>query len=175
MRFYRIADSRHAPESGEGARLHGGRWNSPGRAVIYACETQTGAMLEKLVHTNGRVPKHQVCVTFEAPDSLEVTTLDARTVKDWAAADMIASRKAGDAWTIAVRPPTEEGAVRRRIPVVAAEAGLQLVSLRPIAPSLEDIYRRASARTSPTGSPGSCCAARTGNASPAGGSWRAGR
>ena len=46
MRFYRIADARHSPESGEGARLHGGRWNSPGRAVIYACETQSGAMLE---------------------------------------------------------------------------------------------------------------------------------
>ena len=55
--------------------------------------------------------------------------------------------KPDDPWTIAVRPPTAEGAVRRRIPVVAAEAGLQLVSLRPIAPSLEDIYRRASART----------------------------
>ena len=65
MRFYRIADSRHSPESGEGARLHGGRWNSPGRAVIYACETMTGAMLEKLVHTNGRMPKHMVCVTYE--------------------------------------------------------------------------------------------------------------
>ena len=75
MRFYRIADSRHSPESGEGARLHGGRWNSPGRAVIYACETQTGAMLEKLVHTNGRMPKHQVCVTFEAPDSLKVSEM----------------------------------------------------------------------------------------------------
>ena len=60
MRFYRIADSRHSPESGEGARLHGGRWNSPGRAVIYACETMTGAMLEKFVHTNGRMPRHMV-------------------------------------------------------------------------------------------------------------------
>ena len=98
MRFYRIADSRHAPESGEGARLHGGRWNSPGRAVIYACETQTGAMLEKLVHTNGRMPKHQVCVVFEAPDSLKTAGLEAKDIPGWAAADMIASRKAGDAW-----------------------------------------------------------------------------
>ncbi len=71
MRFYRIADSRHSPETGEGARLHGGRWNSPGRAVIYACETMTGAMLEKLVHTNGRMPKHQVGVTYEAPNALK--------------------------------------------------------------------------------------------------------
>ena len=98
MRFYRIADSRHAPESGEGARLHGGRWNSPGRAVIYACETQTGAMLEKLVHTNGRMPKHQVCVVFEAPDSLKTAILNLKDISGWAAADMIASRKAGDAW-----------------------------------------------------------------------------
>ena len=103
MRFYRIADSRHAPEGGEGARLHGGRWNSPGRAVIYACETQTGAMLEKLVHTNGRMPKHQVCVTFEAPDSLATTRLDANATKGWAGADMIASRQAGDAWLEAAR------------------------------------------------------------------------
>jgi len=98
MRFYRIADSRHAPEGGEGARLHGGRWNSPGRAVIYACETQTGAMLEKLVHTNGRMPKHQVCVTFEAPDTLKIATLDPAKARGWADADMIASREAGDAW-----------------------------------------------------------------------------
>jgi RES domain-containing protein len=98
MRFYRIADSRHSPESGEGARLHGGRWNSPGRAVIYACETQSGALLEKLVHTNGRLPKHQVCVTFAAPDSLKLTTLDRRDVDEWDAQDMIASRRAGDAW-----------------------------------------------------------------------------
>lgn len=98
MRFYRIADSRHAPESGEGARLHGGRWNSPGRAVIYACETQTGAMLEKLVHTNGRMPKHQVCVVFEAPDTLKTVSIDPKDIPGWAAADMVESRKAGDAW-----------------------------------------------------------------------------
>jgi RES domain-containing protein len=98
VRFYRIADSRHSPESGEGARLHGGRWNSPGRAVIYACETQTGAMLEKLVHTNGRMPKHQVCVVFEAPDTLSVASLEPADLPGWDAADMIASRRAGDAW-----------------------------------------------------------------------------
>jgi RES domain-containing protein len=98
MRFYRIADARHAPEGGEGARLHGGRWNSPGRAVIYACETKSGALLEKLVHTSGHMPKHQVCVTFEAPDSLKISSLDPREIRGWDEADMIASRKAGDAW-----------------------------------------------------------------------------
>ena len=120
MRFYRIADSRHAPESGEGARLHGGRWNSPGRAVIYACETQAGAMLEKLVHTNGRMPKHQVCVTFEAPDSLKTSALKPGDVPSWAAADMVASRKAGDAWleksaTAVLRVPSVVFDVERNV------------------------------------------------------------
>ena len=103
MRFYRIADSRHSPESGEGARLHGGRWNSPGRAVIYACETMTGAMLEKLVHTNGRMPKHMVCVTYEGPDSLKFASVGPVVVPAWDSADMIASRKAGDAWLLAAK------------------------------------------------------------------------
>ena len=98
MRFYRIADARHSPESGEGARLHGGRWNSPGRAVIYACETQSGAMLEKLVHTNGRMPRHQVCVVFEAPDSIKVVTLYPIDMPGWDARNMGVARKAGDAW-----------------------------------------------------------------------------
>ena len=43
--------------------------------MIYACTTYAGAMLEKLVHTGRQIPKHQVCVTFEAPDALPFTTL----------------------------------------------------------------------------------------------------
>jgi RES domain-containing protein len=98
VRLYRIADERFGPESGEGARLYGGRWNSPGRAVIYACTTYAGAMLEKLVHTGRRIPKHQVCVTFEAPDALQVTTLSLGKLTDWDTADFLVSRRAGDAW-----------------------------------------------------------------------------
>jgi RES domain-containing protein len=33
--------------------LHGARWNSPGRRVIYAAETYAGALLETLVHASG--------------------------------------------------------------------------------------------------------------------------
>jgi len=36
--------------SGEGARLYGGRWNSPGTAVIYVSEHESLAALEILVH-----------------------------------------------------------------------------------------------------------------------------
>ena len=79
-------------------RLHGGRWNSPGRAVIYACETMTGAMLEKLVHTNGRMPKHQVGVTYEAPNALKALSHRTGSGNRVEQSDMIASRAAGDAW-----------------------------------------------------------------------------
>jgi RES domain-containing protein len=98
VRLYRIADSRFSPEDGEGARLYGARWNSPGRAVIYACITYAGAMLEKLVHTGRQIPKHQVCVTFEFPDDLRVSTLDEEIQPGWRNDDLRASRHAGDSW-----------------------------------------------------------------------------
>jgi RES domain-containing protein len=98
VRLYRIADSRFSPESGEGARLYGARWNSPGHAVIYGCTTYAGAMLEKLVHTGRQIPKHQVCVTFELPDDLSLTTLDETHLIGWRNDDLRLSRQAGDAW-----------------------------------------------------------------------------
>ncbi len=60
-----------------------------------------------------------------------------------------AGRHPGDAWTVTVDPAATESVVRRRLPIVAAEHDLQLVSLRPVAPSLEDIYRHAVAKTAP--------------------------
>ncbi len=55
MLAFRIADKRFPIFDGTGARLVGGRWNSPGKAVIYAAETFAGAVLEVLVHSNLRV------------------------------------------------------------------------------------------------------------------------
>ena len=36
--------------SGEGARLYGGRWNSPGKSKVYLSTSRTLAALELLVH-----------------------------------------------------------------------------------------------------------------------------
>ena len=36
--------------TGEGARIYGGRWNSPGTTVIYVSEHESLAALESLVH-----------------------------------------------------------------------------------------------------------------------------
>ena len=107
-----------------------------------------------LVHTNGRMPKHQVCVTFEAPDSLEVTTLDARTVKDWAAADMIASRKAGDAWlekaeTAVLRVPSVVFDVERNVLINPAHADFRKIKVVGTEPVRWDqrLFEERSARS----------------------------
>jgi RES domain-containing protein len=49
---WRIVKARYAASAfeGEGARRSGGRWNSPGRRVIYASATASLAILEILVH-----------------------------------------------------------------------------------------------------------------------------
>ena len=53
---WRIVKAKNAPSAftGEGARIAGGRWNSPGVAVVYAAQTASLAMLEMLVHIQSR-------------------------------------------------------------------------------------------------------------------------
>ena len=49
---WRLVKPRHAAAAfdGEGARLHGGRWNSPGSRVAYASDSIALAALEVLAH-----------------------------------------------------------------------------------------------------------------------------
>ena len=49
----------------------------------------------------------------------------------------------GDTWRLHVRPASEEGRVRQAVLVAAVEQGLRLTAIRPIVPSLDDIYRTA--------------------------------
>lgn len=49
---WRITKQKYARSafSGDGARIYGGRWNSPGTAMIYTAQSQSLAVLEMLVH-----------------------------------------------------------------------------------------------------------------------------
>ncbi len=62
MIMYRASAEKYAEDlSGEGARLHGGRWNSPGIAGLYTSEYISLCILEIIV----RVSKHTLPVDYE--------------------------------------------------------------------------------------------------------------
>ena len=57
--------------------LHGARWNSPGRRVIYAAETYAGALLEILVHASGCLPGNLGYVQLRGfPEASVVTQVE---------------------------------------------------------------------------------------------------
>jgi RES domain-containing protein len=70
MLVYRIARSNHIADlSGEGARLHGGRWNHRGTAVIYTSASRSLATVELLVHLSfSFLPTDLKMATIEIPD-----------------------------------------------------------------------------------------------------------
>lgn len=98
LRVWRLGDTRFPLYSSVGARLIGGRWNSPGIDVIYAAATLEGAMLELRVHTNGLPPplRHgYIWIDIPAGASREVVTN--RTIKGWRQS-AAATQAFGDRW-----------------------------------------------------------------------------
>ena len=68
MKVWRVARASFADLSGEGARLYGGRWNSPGRPMVYTAENPALAILEVRVHLDlepDLVPDDYVLIEIE--------------------------------------------------------------------------------------------------------------
>lgn len=69
MHAWRIAKKEFALDrTGIGARLFGGRWNSPGVAVIYAGMTPEISAMERLVHAGDILPADLVLVRLDLPE-----------------------------------------------------------------------------------------------------------
>jgi RES domain-containing protein len=71
--FYRIVQEHWAARAldGEGARLYGGRWNSPGSAAVYLAESRALAALEILVHAQREALRlNWIVIELEIEDSL---------------------------------------------------------------------------------------------------------
>jgi RES domain-containing protein len=94
---YRIADIRHPIFDGTGAMLMGGRWNSPGHMMIYTSKTYSGAMLEKLVHSNGIMPKNHHSILIRGAE-VSIEEVTAENLPDWDSSDELASKAYGDDW-----------------------------------------------------------------------------
>jgi len=101
LRAWRIVKRKYAGQAfnGEGARLYGGRWNSPGRQVVYTSESQSLAALELLVHLEmPKVLSHYVVFELTFEPAL-VADVDPDLPERWNAEP--ASRKVqaiGDEW-----------------------------------------------------------------------------
>jgi RES domain-containing protein len=85
---------------GEGSRLYGGRWSSPGRRVVYVSESLALAVLEVLVHVQDAaiLPAYSTLrVTFD--DAL-VSSVDRSSLpKHWRRSPPPPEAQAvGDAW-----------------------------------------------------------------------------
>lgn len=99
MRVWRLARRAHAALDGEGARRYGGRWNSPGRPLLYTSSHLSLAALEALVHFDvDEVPEDLQAFAMEIPDALatEEVTVDSLSI-GWTRQEF-ATRAVGDAW-----------------------------------------------------------------------------
>ena len=70
MLVFRLARTKWSDDlSGEGARLHGGRWNHTGTPCIYASESRALALLEYTVNVGiDEIPRALSMITLEIPD-----------------------------------------------------------------------------------------------------------
>lgn len=90
MIVHRIAKAAHVGLDGEGARLYGGRWNSPGRPMLYTAASPSLAVLEVLVHLDlppGLLPLDYRLLGIEVPDDAPQLVLDTAPDDSVAAGD----------------------------------------------------------------------------------------
>ena len=99
---WRIVKQRHAENAfdGEGARLYGGRWNSPGVPAVYASESRALATLEVLagLQSNSPLPSY-ILIPAEFDESIVLAIGLDEVPADWRQSPPASStRKIGDDW-----------------------------------------------------------------------------
>ena len=114
MLVYRICRRAFHALDGEGARLYGGRWNTPGTPLVYTSSALSLAALEYLLHVDPEeVPSDLVALTIEIPDDAPLARVTPRQLPaDWVRViDHPACQATGDAWArrgaeLALRVPS---------------------------------------------------------------------
>ncbi|NYZ14516.1 RES domain-containing protein [Azospirillum sp. RWY-5-1] len=134
MRAWRLCRAPFADLSGEGARLYGGRWNAPGRPLVYAASSAALAVLEVRVHLDlpvDLIPEDYVLLEIDL-DGLAVETVAALPEDP---------RAFGDRWLTERRTPVlevpsaivPESANRLLNPAHPAAVGARIVGERHFA------------------------------------------
>ncbi len=86
MIIYRLATGSHKDDiSGTGSKIYGGRWNSPGMAVLYTAENISLALLEILVRTGRKnIPLSYSLLKLSVPDTLKIITIpESKLKRSW--------------------------------------------------------------------------------------------
>jgi RES domain-containing protein len=98
LQAWRLCREPYADVRGEGARLYGGRWNSPGRPLVYAASTAALAVLEVRVHLD--LPPELL------PDDYILLTIDLNGLAiEWVTEPPPDPGTFGDAWLAEARTP----------------------------------------------------------------------
>jgi RES domain-containing protein len=85
---WRVTKQKHAKNAftGDGARLYGGRWNNPGKLVVYTAESRALALAEILVHLESAGVLLRYVVFQVEIDESYIGQLDLRDLpKNWRA------------------------------------------------------------------------------------------
>ncbi len=95
MIVYRISSRKYADDlTGEGARLHGGRWNHKLTPCLYTAATRALAILEYSVNVNiDDIPRALSIASIEIPDTGILKLDQAQLPGDWQHAPAPSSTK----------------------------------------------------------------------------------
>ncbi len=86
-----------------GSVLFPGRWNTKETPVIYAAETYSAAMLERLAGGNGRLPPNQHWIRITVPHGIRYEAVTKDHLPGWDTAEPSVSREFGARWVKAAR------------------------------------------------------------------------
>lgn len=114
MEVFRLSAAKYANDlSGTGAKIHGGRWNRKGDAILYTAGTRALALVEVLVHTtNAFLPLNYQLITIYIPDDSILTIPPKSLPDDWNATEpsdsttMVSSGWLKDSQYLTLRVPS---------------------------------------------------------------------
>jgi RES domain-containing protein len=127
---YRISKVGYPVFDGTGAARQGGRWNSPGRPVVYGSEALAGSILEILTHAGRRlkIPGRHHCARAFVPEDVRIEVVTRGEVPGWNENPSPTAAAFGDRWY------DEQRSAVLRVPAVSAQPFGTHLLLNPVHP-----------------------------------------